>query len=261
MSVFPANHVWATAAAAYRINGNQFVSRRDASVLCKVSNTSIIESLLEQTDRLTEQDFAFGEKIRTHYQSLLLRFMEDGLVNFLRDAHLLSNREQFEFGDTHDSRKAMNLLACLPHTYQQELKRAAERELLAEKIAKSTPQVPPDGCADCRNSNFPNYNWFCKKCWIEKLPVTVVDCVYKPAYETYATNVEDEKGNIYFFFGFVVPFTVGEKLLMTGHLVGSYSGATKCKRVLIERVPDVIQRGDIQTEQCRSSLSNERPAA
>lgn len=118
---FVADDVWAAAVVAQRINGSYVklsqISESDPE-LTKKSNRMLVQELLADTSRITDEDRAEGKKVRAFYQAYTFRILKGiKLSDFDNNAMLIANRE------TIDNNYDLAVVASLPSTYERGVKR------------------------------------------------------------------------------------------------------------------------------------------
>ena len=105
---FVADDVWAAAVVAQRINGSYVklsqISESDPE-LTKKSNRMLVQELLADTSRITDEDRAEGKKVRAFYQGLTFKILKGiKLSQFDNTAMVISNRDVingFTIGNQH----------------------------------------------------------------------------------------------------------------------------------------------------------------
>ena len=118
---FVADDVWAAAVVAQRINGSYVklsqISESDPE-LTKKSNRMLVQELLADTSRITDEDRAEGKKVRAFYQGLTFKILKGiKLSQFDNTAMVISNRDVIN--DCFD----LAVVASLPSTYERGVKR------------------------------------------------------------------------------------------------------------------------------------------
>jgi hypothetical protein len=117
-----ANDVWAAACSAQRTNGAyvklSMISESDPNVTYQLSNRQIIESLMTDTTKITDEDREQGKKVRAFYQAFTFKILQGKrLSEFDNTAMLISNRDVIT--STYD----MAVIASLPSCYERDVKR------------------------------------------------------------------------------------------------------------------------------------------
>lgn len=117
-----ADDVWAAACSAQRTNGAyvklSMLSESDPSVTYQLSNRQIIESLMTDTTKITDEDREQGKKVRAFYQALTFKILQGKrLSEFDNTAMLIANRDVIT--STYD----MAVIASLPSCYERGVKR------------------------------------------------------------------------------------------------------------------------------------------
>lgn len=129
----PLNHnaddVWAAAVAAQRINGSyvklSVISDSDPD-LTKKSNRMIVQELLTDTTRITDDDREQGLKVRSFFQGYTFKVLKGiRLSEFDNTSMLLANR------DTIDSAYDIAVIASLPSVYERGIKRQTVEQRVA----------------------------------------------------------------------------------------------------------------------------------
>jgi hypothetical protein len=116
-----ADDVWGAACQAQRINNAyiklSMLSESDKE-LNKLSNRTIVESLLADPRMITTEDFEQGKKVRAFYQALTFKILQGKRLNeFDNTAMLLANR------DVITSNYDLAVIASLPSCYERGVKR------------------------------------------------------------------------------------------------------------------------------------------
>jgi hypothetical protein len=117
---FNANDVWAAACQAQRTNGAyvklSMLSESDSTYT--LSNRSIVESLLADTTKITDEDREQGKKVRAFYQAFTFKILQGKHLNeFDNNAMVIANRDVIT--GTYD----MAVIASLPSCYERGVKR------------------------------------------------------------------------------------------------------------------------------------------
>lgn len=110
-----AHVVWAAASYAQRINQGYVKSLDDTD---KVSNRTIIESVLSDLSVLTPQDYDMGEQVRRRYNSLTFEILSGNQLNSFENNALLIAQK-----DVITSFYDIAVIASLPSCYERDLKR------------------------------------------------------------------------------------------------------------------------------------------
>lgn len=110
-----AHVVWAAASYAQRINQGYVKSLDDTD---KVSNRTIIESVLSDISVLTSQDYDMGEQVRRRYNSLTFEILSGNQLNSFENNALLIAQK-----DVITSYYDIAVIASLPSCYERDLKR------------------------------------------------------------------------------------------------------------------------------------------
>jgi hypothetical protein len=139
--IFAADHVWALAVIADRINGgyskegeghfddqiNQFVQTK------KPNKLMVKEWLREGTMTPTEADIAEGQRVRNHFKGLLLKQMAGKINDFESQALKIAQKDEFSGRDLLD----FAIISCLPAS----ARRDQERKDLNREVFSSTQLV------------------------------------------------------------------------------------------------------------------------
>lgn len=114
---FTANHVWALAVAAQRINGeyvkeDQWHSESgQESQLVKTANKKLVKQWLrEGTNPATLDDTLKGEEARSYFKTFLMRELSGKINEFERTALKIAQKEEFTSRDMYD----FAVISCLP---------------------------------------------------------------------------------------------------------------------------------------------------
>jgi hypothetical protein len=111
---YVADEVWAAACMAQRLNGDYV----KAGNIDKQSNRQIVDELLVNTNRITDEDREQGKKVRQYYQAYTFKILKGiKLSEFDNNAMVLSNR------DVINSNYDMAVIISLPASYERGLKR------------------------------------------------------------------------------------------------------------------------------------------
>jgi hypothetical protein len=128
---FNADDVWAAACQAQRTNGAyvklSMLSESDSTYT--LSNRSIVESLLADTTKITDEDREQGKKVRAFYQAFTFKILQGKHLNeFDNNAMVIANRDVIT--GTYD----MAVIASLPSCYE----RGAKRQTVDQRINFAT---------------------------------------------------------------------------------------------------------------------------
>jgi len=113
---YPTEQVFAAAVRAYEINNGYYKATetaQDQSV--KVRNLDIVNDLLRDSSRITENDYSKARDIITYYQSKLLDLMAGKLNTYSQSACEVSNKESVS------TPVEIGLIASLPKAYMQSI--------------------------------------------------------------------------------------------------------------------------------------------
>ena len=116
---YVADEVWAAACMAQRINGmyvkTQTVFPNDGSYK---TNRQIIDELLKDTNRITDEDREQGKKVRQYFQAYTFKILKGTKLNdFDNNAMLISNRDMIT------ANFDIAVIASLPSSYERGVKR------------------------------------------------------------------------------------------------------------------------------------------
>jgi hypothetical protein len=128
--MFTANHVWALAVAADRINGGYvkedvYDFNVDQKNPVKVANKKLVKQWLrEGFNPATELDTAEGEACRNYIKGWLMRELSGKITDFERTALKIAQKDEFTTRDMYD----FAVVSCLPSSVardrnHQEIKR------------------------------------------------------------------------------------------------------------------------------------------
>ena len=179
---FPTDVVFAAAAAAYRINGNQYVNAlpsydmpemtfKDGKVPLYLNKTLMLNHAVNQST-ITDEDRQLGGFCRVHCQALALKVLkEQALSEF--DAKILALATADSITD-----RDFGLIACTPKLYMATQKR---REI-------------DDKMFDCKNEYVGKVG--------EKMSMTinVVKCIFSQKFQCHVVTATDDQNRALFFF-------------------------------------------------------------
>ena len=113
---FNADDVWASACQAQKVN-NAYVKLSmlsEPGTTFTLSNRSIMESLLADTSKITDESREQGRKVRAFYQAFTFKILQGKhLTEFDNNAMVISNREII------DNNYDVAVIASLPSCYQR----------------------------------------------------------------------------------------------------------------------------------------------
>lgn len=114
---FTADHVWALAVRADRINGGYFKADKghfdddDRWVLEKVANKTMVKQWLrEGTDEPTQEELEEGRECRAYFKTFIMRELSGKITDFERQALRISNQDTFTGRDM----LQFSIISCLP---------------------------------------------------------------------------------------------------------------------------------------------------
>lgn len=215
-AVYNRDDVWAAACAAQRING-EYVKRQGELVKMrerqatisgrkiendptgnKLTNVALMRILLggDMKD-ITPKDREKGEETRRYFVSLFSLAFTGDLIDFYKSAIMAANLEEVA-----DADKAMPLIACLPSSYERDESRRLDRDKLDSISMNSVPLSAAIGDT-------------------VQLEFTVVDCIFKPKFGTYAVNgttMDDGNFHLVFFFEKGTNWPVGSVRHVSGRI-------------------------------------------
>lgn len=120
--VTKADDVWAAAWQAYVQNGNKYVKSFDCSVdpnaTDQKTNRMIVDELLADTTKITQESREAGIEIRRYFKGLAFKVIEGKALNtFLQGAHEASCKEEIT------TKFDLAVIISLPATYEKSVKR------------------------------------------------------------------------------------------------------------------------------------------
>ncbi len=122
---FTADQVWALAVAADRINGgyskeDQWEEQNGQMVKTKEANKLMVKRWLrEGSNPATEKDVEEGRRVRTYFNTFIMRELAGKLNDFERQALKLAQKEEFTGRDLYD----FAVISCLPSVARRDLQR------------------------------------------------------------------------------------------------------------------------------------------
>ena len=118
---YDANDVWAASARAYKINGGYIkvsITSESDPTLNKKSNRMIVEELLADPTKITEEDRVEGDKIRQRFNALAFNVLADRpMTEFLKTAMTLASQDKIT------NNLGVATIASLPATYHKMVSR------------------------------------------------------------------------------------------------------------------------------------------
>jgi hypothetical protein len=123
---YPVALVWAAAAAAHRINNNQYVKipvwncEVEPAVIATRPNREVMQELLDSPQLITEQDYAEGDRCLQWVRGdVTIRALTNRLTDFdLTTQKVLAVEEEF---DSNLDKLALAVVPCLPASYHRGL--------------------------------------------------------------------------------------------------------------------------------------------
>lgn len=127
-----ADEAWAAAVVAQRVNGSYIklsvISESDPEQT-KKSNRMLVQELLTDATRITDEDREQGRKVRSFFQGYTFKVIKGiRLSEFDNTAMLLANR------DTIDTMYDLAVIASLPSVYERGIK----RQTIEQRVAFAT---------------------------------------------------------------------------------------------------------------------------
>jgi hypothetical protein len=134
--IFTADHVWALAVVADRINGGYLKDTEwlpNATPPCKgreANKIMVKQWLREGSNPTTEADIAEGQRVRNHFKGFLLKQMAGKINDFESQALKIAQKDEFTGRDLLD----FAIISCLPAS----ARRDQERKDLQREVYSST---------------------------------------------------------------------------------------------------------------------------
>lgn len=199
VKTFPAEQVWAAAAAAYRLNGNKYLKITTGKLS---PNKHFMKKLLFRPERILPQDYALAKEVRDYFQVDVFHRVIKGTIlqSFLTEAFAATQAESITQSDAN-----WNIIASLPNVFTNESKVAKWIEESEEYINNSTPYGTPGSEVS--------------------LAVKVLNSRYYKRYNNFAINAISEHGNLFFWFQHV-PLEEGTTIQVTATVKTHYNGKT-----------------------------------
>jgi hypothetical protein len=116
--------VWATASAAFRINGGYF--KPGGTAKDQRANIEIINDLLINSDRLSDEDFVQGQQVRDYISKVATVAALKGTLDAW--GHIMSRVGQL---DTVADKQDLHVIASMPQTHYRYLQREQVHERLS----------------------------------------------------------------------------------------------------------------------------------
>jgi len=122
---FTADQVWALAVAADRINGgyskeDQWEEQNGQAVKTKEANKLMVKRWLrEGSNPATEKDVEEGRRVRTYFNTFIMRELAGKLNDCERQALKLAQKQEFTGRDLYD----FAVISCLPSVARRDLQR------------------------------------------------------------------------------------------------------------------------------------------
>jgi hypothetical protein len=136
---YPLALVWATAAAAHRINNNQYIKTAvwnyevDPATIVTRPNREVMQELLDAPHLITKEDYAEGDRCLQWIRGdLTIRALTNRLTEFdLATQRVIAVEEEF---DSNFDRLSLAIMPCLPASYR----RGLVREEASSKMRMTT---------------------------------------------------------------------------------------------------------------------------
>jgi hypothetical protein len=134
--IFTADHVWALAVVADRINGGYLKDTEwlpNATPPCKgreANKLMVKQWLREGSNPTTEADVTEGQRVRNHFKGFLLKQMAGRINDFEQQALKIAQKDEFTGRDLLD----FAIISCLPAS----ARRDQERKDLQREVVAST---------------------------------------------------------------------------------------------------------------------------
>ena len=121
---FTADQVWALAVAADRINGgyskeDQYEEQNGQVVKTKEANKLMVKRWLREGSNPTTENVEEGRRVRTYFNTFIMRELAGKLNDFERQALKLAQKEEFTGRDLYD----FAVISCLPSVARRDLQR------------------------------------------------------------------------------------------------------------------------------------------
>lgn len=187
---------YALAVVAMRLNENKYIKN---STQFNTSNAEVMLKVYYAQELITPKDLEEGQKIRRHFQHMIMRQIAGELHSFLQLALTVASKDNIVVAG-----KDWPLLAAMPSTYQSEIERMERRELIDSLEAVSTPY---GAVGETVHSQF-----------------KVVSCAENKRYRNFAINAVI--GPHLFFFFSLTPYPVGETVAFQARIKSHYNNKT-----------------------------------
>lgn len=161
---FTAEHVWALAVVADRINGgyakeDQYVMEGECRKKIKEANKLMVKQWLrEGSNPTTESDVAEGQRVRNHFKSYTFLALAGKLNDFQHQAMKIAAKDEFMGRDLLD----FAIISCLPDVARRDQARKDFMQALyASEQIRGREGDEVQGEITVINTRFnPNYNKF-----------------------------------------------------------------------------------------------------
>jgi hypothetical protein len=199
MPTYSAADVWAASAAAYRLNGNQYLKVTTKKLS---PNKHFMGKLLKDPKKILPEDYAFGEKARAYFQGeMLLRVLKGNILrDYLVEAAVAAQAETITKSD-----KNWNMIASLTNVYVNESKVQDWIERSVEIIEGSIPYGTPGSPVN--------------------LELKVLNSRFHKGYCNYAINAINDAGQLFFWFQYE-PAVEDDMIKVSGIIKTHYQGKT-----------------------------------
>jgi hypothetical protein len=193
---FTADHVWALAVMADRINGGYFKQDKghldddERWVLEKTANKSLVKQWLREGGvEPTEEDIQLGKECRAYFKTFVMRELSGKITDFERQALKISSKDYFGGRDLLE----FAIISCLPTAMLRD--RASQN--IAREVYSSTQLVGNVGDA-------------------VRGEVEVIRCNYSQNYNKYRVNARF--GDSFVDFWFAKECQVGDRFTIKGKI-------------------------------------------
>lgn len=197
MACYPADVVWACAAAAQRVNGEYVkftYTRSDGAKL--TANRVLIEQYLRQYSedagafgcRVTDADFEAGRQARDHVRGWLFQSLTGQINDYQKNCMRLAEQDQL------DAIQGMALIASLPSSVERDQRRQTVQFL--SQTGQPLPIPPGQPYAGT---------------------VEILDCVFSANYGTYFVSARTPESNV-IRFSQRQPLVAGQQVRIRGRV-------------------------------------------
>ena len=203
---YTADDVWAAACQAQQING-EYVKTSMPNDVLRRTNRAIVELLLADTTKITDEARIQGKKVRQYFQAFTFKILKGTkLSEFEKYAMVLSNSEVLE------TAYALAVIISLPQSYERGVKRdnADQRVKFATGgyIGNVGDKVT--------------------------LTIEVVKTVYSQKWNTsYFTGITDEDQIVFFAYNHIDRLEIGDTYTIQGTVKAHRDNSTQLNRVKV----------------------------